>query len=109
MVISITTMNDTRILLISVTSLKPKEAAAPANDLADKAAGEVSVMDTAGPNIAKRAADRLNNRYRREKKTGPAVSPDAAGPVFASDRRERGTILHGDPARGCFLLILRGK
>ena len=54
--IAITTINDTRILQIAVTSTSPKEAAAIANDLADKAVEEIPVMmDTAKPNIAERA------------------------------------------------------
>lgn len=54
--VSISTINDTRILQISVVSEKPKEAAAIANALADKAVEEIPVlMDTAKPNIAERA------------------------------------------------------
>lgn len=54
--ISITTINDTRILNISVSSTSPKESAAIANALADKAVEEIPVMmDTAKPNIAERA------------------------------------------------------
>lgn len=54
--IGISTISDTRILKIQVESESPKEAAAIANSLADKAVQEIPVMmDTAKPNIAERA------------------------------------------------------
>ena len=54
--ITISTISDTRILQISVTSTSPAEAMTVANALADKATEEIPVlMDTTKPNIAERA------------------------------------------------------
>ena len=54
--ITISTINDTRILQISATSTSPNEAMTIANALADKATEEIPVlMDTTKPNIAERA------------------------------------------------------
>ncbi len=54
--INISTIANTRILVISVTSVSPKEAQVIANALADKAVEKIPVlMDTARPNIAERA------------------------------------------------------
>ena len=54
--VSISTITNTRILVISVTSKSPKEAQTIANALADKAVETIPVlMDTARPNIAERA------------------------------------------------------
>lgn len=54
--VSISTITNTRILVISVTSKSPKEAQTIANALADKAVEKIPVlMDTARPNIAERA------------------------------------------------------
>lgn len=51
-----TTINNTRILEVSVVSASPKEAMTIANALADKAVEEIPIlMDTATPNIAERA------------------------------------------------------
>lgn len=56
--ISISTITNTRILVISVTAASPKEAKTIANALADKAVETIPVlMDTARPNIAERAIE----------------------------------------------------
>ena len=54
--ISISTVEDTRILKISAVSTKPKEAKIIANALAEKAVTEIpKLMGTTAPNIAERA------------------------------------------------------
>ena len=54
--ISISTVEDTRILVISAVSTKPKEAKIIANALAEKAVTEIpKLMGTTAPNIAERA------------------------------------------------------
>ncbi len=56
--VSISTIPNTRILVISVNSRSPKEAQVIANALADKAVEQIPVlMDTARPNIAERAIE----------------------------------------------------
>lgn len=56
--VSISTIPNTRILVISVNSGSPKEAQVIANALADKAVEQIPVlMDTARPNIAERAIE----------------------------------------------------
>ena len=54
--IDISTVEDTRILKISATSIKPEEAKTIANALAEKAVTEIpKLMGTSSPNIAERA------------------------------------------------------
>ena len=54
--ISISTVTDTRILVVNVTSTDPKEAKVIANALAKKAVKEIPrLMDTSKPNIAEEA------------------------------------------------------
>lgn len=54
--ISISTVEDTRILKIAAVSTKPKEAKIIANALAEKAVTEIpKLMGTTAPNIAERA------------------------------------------------------
>lgn len=54
--LTIATVNDTRILTITAESTDPEEAQAIANALADKAVSELpKLMDTSTPNIAERA------------------------------------------------------
>lgn len=54
--VTISTVQDTRILLVSVESTKPEEAMKIANRLADMAVSEIpKLMDTSEPNIAEKA------------------------------------------------------
>lgn len=54
--ISISTVTDTRILVVNVTSTSPREAKVIANSLAKKAVKEIPrLMDTSKPNIAEEA------------------------------------------------------
>ena len=70
--ISISSVSNTRILAISVTSTSPTEAATVANALADKAVESIPVlMDTSTPNIAERA-------IVPESKSSPSMKKNAA-------------------------------
>ncbi len=66
--VSITALNDTRIIQLSVTSTIPEEARDIANSLADKAVSYLpELMETAAPNIAERA-------IIPEKKSSPSLT-----------------------------------